>query len=143
MKSRNQFAAKIDEPHIQFHADLRKLEEAVRPSSRASQEEVREELRLARTHTSEHFRLEELSEWMDTMRKRGPNLERSVERLRQEHRELLEALDTLIEVVQTAGSLDETLREKIHKWIERVRRHETTEDDLIQDAYTLDLGAAD
>lgn len=143
MATRNHFTAAIDDAHLQFYADLRKLEEAVRPSSRASREEVREELRLARTHTSEHFRLEEKSQWMDQVRKRGPNLERSVERLREEHREFLEALDTLIEVVQTAAGLDNVLREKIHKWIERVRRHETQEDDLIQEAYMLDLGSGD
>ena len=143
MPSKDLFAAEIDQAHSAFHANLRKLDESVRPASAARLEEVRDELRLVRTHTSEHFRLEEQSEWMDAVRKRGANMERSVDHLLQEHRELLEALDTLIEVVQTARSVDDVVREKVHKWIERVRRHETREDDLIQDAYTLDLGAAD
>jgi ElaB/YqjD/DUF883 family membrane-anchored ribosome-binding protein len=143
MGRKNLFAAQVDQAHTAFHADLRKLEVSVRPSSTASLEDVRDELRSARTHTSEHFRLEEQSEWMDTVRKRGPNPERTVEHLRQEHRELLEALDTLIEVVQSADRRDDVIREKIHKWVERVRRHETRKDDLIQEAYTLDLGAAD
>lgn len=143
MPRKNLFAADVDQVHTAFHAGLRKLEDAVRPGSAASLERVRDELRVARAHTSEHFRLEEQSEWMDTVKKRGPNLERSIERLLLEHRELLEALDTLIEVVQTAPSLDDATREKIHKWSERVRRHENSEDELIQEAYTVDLGAAD
>lgn len=143
MGRKDLFAAEVDQAHAAFHADLRKLEVSVRPSSTASPEDVRDELRSARTHTSEHFRLEEQSEWMDTVSKRGPNMERTAEHLRQEHREFLEALDTLIEVVQSAASLDDALREKIHQWIERVRRHEMSEDDLIQEAYNLDVGTAD
>lgn len=143
MASRKQFAAEIDQAHIAFRADLLRLENTVRPSSAPRLEDVRAALQSARTDTSEHFRLEEQSEWMDVVSKRGPALERSIQHFRQEHRELLEALGTLQDLVQAAGKVDDVLREKIHKWIERVRRHELSEDELIEEAYTLDLGTGD
>lgn len=143
MATKVEFAADVDQAHKAFRAHLRKLEDSVGPSSAASLEVVRDELRLAQAHTAEHFRLEEQSEWVEVVRKLGPIQERSGERLREEHRALLEALATLVEVVQTAARLDDALREKIRKWIERVRRHEISEDDLIQEAYTRDLGVAD
>jgi hypothetical protein len=31
----------------------------------------------------------------------------------------------------------------VREWVERVRRHETRETDLVQDAYNLDIGAED
>ncbi|HUE72269.1 MAG TPA: hemerythrin domain-containing protein [Pirellulaceae bacterium] len=144
MATKNETTAEeLVQAHVAFRDDLGKLEKSVRPASVASLDEVQAELGAVRMHASEHFRLEERSEWMTKIKKRGPKLERLVQHLREEHRELLEAIDTLLKVIQAAKRLDDGLREKVHQWIERVRRHESRENDLVQEAYTLDLGAAD
>jgi hypothetical protein len=119
MATKNETTAEdLVQAHVAFRADWEQLAESVRPSSAASLEDVRAELGEVHRHASEHFRLEEQSEWMTKIKKRGPKLERLVQRLREEHRELLEAIDTLLEVVQAAKSLDDGLRDKIHNWVE-------------------------
>jgi len=35
------------------------------------------------------------------------------------------------------------LREKVRAWVEKVRKHEASENDLVQDVFNLDVGAED
>ena len=81
--------------------------------------------------------------YMDAVIKREPRLERTIEQLAQEHRELLESLTAIIGEGRTSTKLNEAFRNKVHAWVERVRQHETHENEVVQDAFNLDLGAED
>jgi hypothetical protein len=80
---------------------------------------------------------------MADLRKREPRLERIVQELGEEHRELRQSLDVLHAEASVANKVDDSLREKVRDWIERVRRHEAREKDLVQDAFAWDLAAED
>jgi len=121
---------------------LRSLEEAACSSSWGVAE-LSARLVATQPHVTEHFQLEEQNGYMDVVQKREPRLERAIQQLRGEHRQLLEGLQSLVGEVQAAVKRDDVLGEKVRDWIERVRHHETRETDLVQEVFNLDLGAED
>jgi len=121
--------------------DLRKLEEAVRPVSAERLAELRVQLGATHAHITAHFRFEEQNGYMNAVRKREPRLDRAIQLLAQEHRQLAEALNGLLKVCGAATSLEDTLRQQVRTWIQSVRQHEAREDDLVQEAFNLDIGA--
>jgi iron-sulfur cluster repair protein YtfE (RIC family) len=123
-------------------ADLRELEQVVRPGSAEGLAELRARLDATRSRIIEHFRSEEQNGYMDVVRKREPRLERSIQQLAEEHHQLARSLDVLIARTR-ATSLGDPLREAVREWIENVRQHESRETDLVQDAFSLDIGAED
>jgi hypothetical protein len=129
--------------HVALLDDLRKLEEAARPASGESLKGLFTRLAATHAHLTRHFRFEEQDGYMDEVRKREPRLERAVEQLAEEHRRLAHALDALTEEAGEAESLGEPLRQKVREWVERVRQHEDRENDLVQDAFNLDIGPED
>jgi DNA-binding transcriptional ArsR family regulator len=129
--------------HAALLEDLRKLEEAARPASGEGLAELRARLSATQTHVTEHFRFEEQNGYMDAVRKREPRLERTIQQLAEEHRQLAQSLAVLLEQARAATSLDDPFREAVRRWIERVREHEARENDLVQDAFNLDIGAED
>jgi hypothetical protein len=80
---------------------------------------------------------------MADVRKREPRFERVVQELEEEHRELRQSLDALHGEATHATKVDDALRARIREWIERARRHETRETDLVQDAFDWDVAAED
>jgi hypothetical protein len=94
-------------------------------------------------HLTEHFRFEEQNGYMDVVREREPRLERTIQQLAEEHGQLTRSLDALIKEAGKATSLGDALREAILSWIECVRQHEARENDLVQDAFDLDIGVED
>jgi hypothetical protein len=123
--------------------DLRKLDEVVRPSSREGLPELAARLGATHAHITEHFRFEEQNGYMDTVRRREPRLERAIQQLAEEHRQLAQSLAALLGKVRVATSMDDALRKDVRDWVESVRQHEVRENDLVQDAFNLDIGAED
>jgi hemerythrin-like domain-containing protein len=136
-------AEALSQAHATLLAELRDLEKAVRPSAGEGLPELRARLSAIRTHIIEHFRIEEKNGYMDTVRKREPRLERTIQQLAEEHCQLAQSLDALIDEARASTSLDASFREQVRGWVERVRQHEMRENDLIQDAFNLDIGAED
>jgi DNA-binding transcriptional ArsR family regulator len=136
-------AEALSRAHAAVLEDLRKLEEASRGASPEGLAELRARLGGTHTHLSEHFRFEEQNGYMDTVRKREPRLERAIQLLAEEHGQLTRALDALLREAGTATSLDDTFREEVQGWVQRVRQHEARENDLVQDAFVLDIDAED
>jgi hypothetical protein len=136
-------AEALGQAHAALTADLRQLEQAVQPAAGASVEEVRDRLAATRTHIAEHFRFEEENGYMDAVRKREPRLERAIQLLAAEHRQLARSLDALIGAVGSAAGLGNPLREEVREWIDDVRQHEIRENDLVQDAFNQEVGAED
>ena len=139
----NSVAESLGRAHVVLLADLRVLEQSARPSSGEGLAELRARLGATQTHVTEHFRFEEQNGYMEAVLKREPRLERAIQQLAEEHHSLAQSLAVLIEQARAATSLDDPLREGVREWVERVRRHETRETDLVQDAYNLDIGAED
>jgi hypothetical protein len=133
----------LKKAHAALMEDLHKLEQVVQPTSSATLSEVRARLGATRTHITEHFRFEEENGYMDTVRTREPRLEREVQWLAEEHRELARSLEALVGDAAAAQRLEDRLRHGVTEWIKRVRQHESRENDLFQDAFNLDIGPED
>jgi len=129
--------------HAALLEDLRKVEVAVLPASGEGLVELCARLDATHTHLAEHFRLEEQNGYMDAVRKREPRLERKVQLLAEEHPQLAQSLEALIREAKVATSLGDAIREEVRAWVERVRQHEARENQLVQDAFNLDISAED
>jgi len=129
--------------HAALVVNLRTLEEAALAGPEDGPGNLRARLRATQAHLAEHFRCEEQNGYMDAVRKREPRLERTIQELADEHRQLMQCLETLLQGARSDRCLGEPFREEVRRWVERVHQHEVRETDLVQDAFNLDLGAED
>jgi hypothetical protein len=100
-------------------------------------------LDTTRDRLAEHFRFEEQNGYLASVLEYQPHLERTVGRLAQEHVELLRYLDELCAEARASQIATVPLRQKVVRWIARVRQHERSEDVLVQDAFIVDLEGGD
>jgi hypothetical protein len=133
----------LDHAHASLMRHLQALEDAARGEGGLTPLNVGNRLAAARKQVTEHFACEEKNGWTDVVLKREPRLEHAIGHLLDEHRELAQSLDTLIDEAGTIQPLDNVFREKVLRWIERVRDHEAREIELLEDAFVKDLGAGD
>jgi hypothetical protein len=144
MKTSEPFAVEAHRrAHAVLHEDLRQLEEAAHPAAGQGPAELLARLGVTQAHLAEHFRFEEHDGYMDAVRKREPRLERTVEQLAEEHRQLAQALAQLVGEAGAATGVGPALRDGVRGWVQRVRRHEARENHLVQSAFNLDIGAED
>jgi hemerythrin-like domain-containing protein len=136
-------AEALGRAHVALLEDLRQLETATLPASGEGLAGLRARLDATRRHVTEHFRFEEQNGYMDAVRKREPRLERTIQQLAEEHHQLAQALEALIEESRAATSPEAALRDEIRRWVEHVRQHEARENDLVLDAFNVDLSAED
>jgi hypothetical protein len=136
-------AEALEHAHIRLQADLRKLEDEAARTSTAMLPQLRSHLQATRVHIANHFQFEEQGGYMDSLRKREPRLERTIAGLAEEHEEMMQSLDTLIDSSRRPNSQLNVIRGRVREWIEQVRNHERRENDLVQDAFDFDVGAAD
>jgi len=141
-KTKESVAEALGRAHVALLADMKALGQAVRPSEN-DLAKLRSRLGSTRTNITEHFRFEEQNGYLDVVRKREPRLEREIHQLAEEHGQLSKSLDALIGKARTATSLGDSLRDETRQWIEQVRKHEVHENDVVQDAFDLDIGAED
>jgi iron-sulfur cluster repair protein YtfE (RIC family) len=93
-----------------------------------------------------HFEEEEVAGVFDDVVERAPRLSERVDQLKQQHNELRTALAA---INQTAGSGDGTaqwwndLSEAFHEFSTNLMHHEHSENELVQEAYTQDIGSKD
>jgi hypothetical protein len=142
-RTENSVAEALSRAHAALLEDLRKLEETDLPGSGEGLAELRARLDATRAHLTEHFRFEEQNGYMDAVREREPRLERTVQQLAEEHRQLAQSLAALIEEARVAASVGAKLREEVREWARRVRQHEMRENELVQDAFNLDIAPED
>jgi hypothetical protein len=91
--------------------DLAGLEDAARSSVGTDSAEMRSRLERTRAHITDHFCFEEQNGYMDAVLHREPNLARTVEDLREEHRQLAQELEGLIERTMTGRHLEDAFRD--------------------------------
>jgi len=142
-KAQEPVAEAMGAAHETLMKDLRKLEEAASPSLTKAVAELNARLASTFAHVTEHFRFEEQNGYMDAVRKREPRLERIVEQLAEEHHQLAQSLNALVTQSKSSLSADDGFRAKVRAWIDQIRHHEARENQLVQEAFNLDLAAED
>ena len=97
-------------------------------------------------HVETHFEEEEVAGFFDQIVDRAPRLSDNIERLRHEHQQLLGAVRQLNQVAsQGNGSADwwQQLEQAFHQFSTELMHHESAENDLLQQAFTDDIGTGD
>jgi hemerythrin-like domain-containing protein len=98
-------------------------------------------------HLKEHFALEEDGGFMTPVLEVRPTKAPIVETLKAEHRLLLEELDKLAQTMCKTAPSDcdacEKLCESFKQLVKSLKKHEQTEDRLLQSAFAEDIGTKD
>ena len=136
-------AEAMSRAHVALLEDLRALEGASRQESGEGLTGLRDRLAATLNHVAAHFRFEEENGYMDVVRTREPRLEHAVQQLGEEHRQLKQSLEALLGEARTATVLAPALGEKVRGWLGQIRRHEARENEVVQNAFNMDLGAED
>jgi iron-sulfur cluster repair protein YtfE (RIC family) len=142
-RTEDSIAEALGKAHVALLTDLGGLDQAVHTSSEEGLVALRARLEATSANLTKHFRSEEQNGYMDVIRKREPRLERTIQQLAEEHGQLRQSLDALIEEAGAATGVDDALRNHIRELIARVRQHEIRENDLVQEAFNLDISAED
>jgi hypothetical protein len=138
------FVAKdLREAHANLGDHLEALLAATNSSECQGSANVRARLGATKGHLLEHFRFEEQDGYMDAVRKQRPSLAHAIDQLAQEHGQLAQALEGLLAEADTAADVTDMFRDRVHRWVSAVRKHEERENDLVQDAFNLDIGTKD
>lgn len=97
-------------------------------------------------HVETHFAEEETAGVFDDIVDQAPHLADRIESLRIEHQQLLAAVRRLNEVAAPSDSSDDwwqSLEAAFHEFSSGLMHHETAENEVLLEAYTDDIGAAD
>lgn len=128
--------------HDAVLADLRELDRLAGTGPCPSSA-VLARLTAARADLRKQFAFEEEDGYMRAVMERAPNRERAIEVLRAEHRELAEALDSMVQAAALVVAAEEALRGEVKSLINQVQKHEAAENALVQDVFSLDIGTED
>jgi hemerythrin-like domain-containing protein len=134
-------AEELHQAHARLQTDLRKLENEAEATSTATLSQLRSHLQLTRVHVAGHFQFETQGGYMEALRNRQPRLYRTIGRLAEEHEEMMQSLDALIESSRRPTSQLKAIRERVRDWIDSVRSHERRENNLMQEAFDFDVGS--
>jgi hypothetical protein len=127
--------------HATLRSDLGELEAAARAPAGAAPGALAALLRRARAHLAEHFRFEEENGYLPAVLLHDPNQGRRVEQLRDDHRRLFAALESLLD--EAGWGETETVRANVREWVAAVRGHEERENALVQNVFNVDTSAED
>jgi hemerythrin-like domain-containing protein len=129
------FVEALHQEHSDLFRELQKLEEAVGSGSAESLVGLGTGLGNVRTHLTNHFRFEEQGGYMAPLLKEEPRFGAVVRELLDEHRQLAQTLDALIQELRAAPGSRDVFRERVRAWVSHVRQHESRENNLVQEAY--------
>jgi hemerythrin len=141
--SKKTFAEALQQTHTDLLGDLWQLEESVCRGSGEGQPELSTRLAKVQTHLTDHFRFEEQDGYMAPLLKEEPRFGPVVQELLDEHRQLVQALNALLQEVSAAPGLRDDFREKVRAWVKYVRQHESRENSLVQEVYYSSDAAGD
>jgi iron-sulfur cluster repair protein YtfE (RIC family) len=97
-------------------------------------------------HVETHFSEEETAGFFDDVTDRAPRLSDRIDALRTEHQQLLAAVRRLKEVANGGdGSADwwQRLESAFREFSKELMHHESSETEILLEAYNDDIGAAD
>lgn len=108
--------------------------------------QVAESLNSLSDQLEVHFFDEENGGLFQTVCQQAPRFTRRSKRIRAEHAWLLEMFRNVVEIAQKGDGSDEWWKElerAFHQFSINLMHHESKESELLQDAYSEDIGAAD
>jgi len=97
-------------------------------------------------HLEMHFELEEENDCFDFVLRQAPRLSERVDQLLRQHTTLKTEVDALVTMARQAlaeGGDVTKIASRFGKFRKQLLDHERAEIDLLQEAYTLDLGGGD
>jgi hypothetical protein len=133
--SQPSFVDALEQAHHALLGHLARLEEAIRPESDQGAPHVRARLEKIRSHLLNHFRFEEQGGYMAPVLKEEPRLAPEAKELLEQHGQLANGLEALIDEIGAASSVEEAFRQNFHAWLRQVHQHEDHENRLVQEAY--------
>lgn len=96
---------------------------------------------------NEHLKMEEEGGFMTVVRDRRPTLSARIDELMDEHHVMRRACGEIEDFLghHPAPSPDEVarVRQMVEALLDRLQRHEVTENTLVQEAFTQDIGTGD
>jgi len=130
------------------HEELRELLGDVRRMLASRLEtvaSVAEMLALLSEHVETHFSEEETAGLFDQVVDRAPRLSDRIDSLRTEHQQLLSSVRNLNEAAagDSSGDWWKRLETAFHEFSSGLMHHESAENEILLEAYTDDIGAAD
>src|SRR5262245_58739879 len=109
-------AATVNRTHEALQEELERLEHAAQAPADAMPLELHNRLELVRARLVEYLRAEEQGGFLKDVLPPDPGPHRAAKELREEHRQLAQALDALIAETAFAPN-DAALREKAARWV--------------------------
>ena len=121
------------------------MERPVSPAQSGWLNSVRDSLLSLDSHLKTHFAFEEFGGFMEEIVAVSPNASPQVERLKQDHQTIHAESEKLCRIARGGAPSSETaqLRKKILHLLERLNRHEHSENELVQRVLMDDLGTTD
>ena len=136
-------AADLVEAHRELLTHLRQLERVAETLPDGDEGELVARLEATRARLDDHFRFEEGNGYMQAVLDRAPQLDRKVERLREEHGELRRGLAELTRKAEAAQVSSQRFREGLKEWVGHLRDHEKRENLLVEDVFNYEVSAED
>jgi len=131
------------------HAQIEALVDALSSRFDAEKKATRNLVSLINSlaaHLEMHFELEEEDGYFGFVLTRAPRLSNRVDQLLRQHASLQAEVDELVEMARRVFAEDRDATElaaSFRKFRKRLLDHEKSEIDLLQEAYTCDLGGGD
>jgi hypothetical protein len=97
-------------------------------------------------HLQTHFELEESDGYLSDLVQKSPGLAATVDRLMHEHSELMGDVNELVKRVREDFAINQDTSDLAHRFGTfrgKLAAHEHEENQLLQEAYNLDLGTKD
>src|SRR5262245_56105396 len=129
------FADALLEAHADLLGDVRQLQEAVASESAEGLDGLRACLRKVQAHLLSHFAFKEQGGYMALVVKEEPRVAPLTRKMLEEHGQLAEEVDALIQEAGAARTIGDVLRDRVLGWIRHVRQHEAWEKNLVQEVY--------
>ena len=148
-RSTQQDVVEVNEAIRREHAELRALLGQMSEILSARQvplEEVVRKLSSLRDQLDSHFRHEESEGFFEQIADHAPRLAGRIKGLCSEHVNMLDDLDELLEQVMQGDGSDgwwQFIAAAFHDLSKRLMEHERVENELLQRAYTDDIGSKD
>jgi len=128
--------------HAELHGVVQDVEQMLKSSDR-SRADLGAALQRLRDDWVEHVHFEEQGGYMEAVLAKKPNLERTVRHLLAEHAAMIRALDDVVRDAKAIAVEDASLRGKVSAWLATMRQHESKENTLVEETFSLDTGVED
>ncbi len=126
----------IKQQHDHLRDEMARLVGILRDAGTRAGVDLVGEARALQAELQKHFETEESEGYLEVVLESRPGWSRRVDRLREQHREILREFGTLVE--------DEAdLVKRFRDALDMVHQHDLEESDLVQQAVIEDLGSGD